>query len=172
VIFGIGIIYIIVWINFIFGTGIWVKEKCKNIAICFFNVNEYCVNVSHKIILSYWSWYSLHVILTSSFKSEYEFTNFPWHRQFYTNFLVSLKHTFLCNNAYTYVSFVLSSHLHTIKSLWMNGHWQRLIWNHWVFGLCLSSSILKNTAFWKLDSFPSWGEMVQGTDSVSCVRKS
>jgi hypothetical protein len=33
--------------------------------------------------------------------------------------------------------------------------------NYWVFGLCPSSGILKkldNTAFWKLDLFPSSGE--------------
>jgi hypothetical protein len=32
--------------------------------------------------------------------------------------------------------------------------------NYWVFGLCPSSGILKNTTFWKLDLFLSPGEGV------------
>jgi hypothetical protein len=45
-------------------------------------------------------------------------------------------------------------------------------WNdtlhYWVFGICPSSGMLKNTTFRKLDPFPSSGEGVG--DTVGCVR--
>jgi hypothetical protein len=43
--------------------------------------------------------------------------------------------------------------------------------NYWVFGLCPSSGILKNTTFRKLDLFPSSSEGVGDTCSVESVRK-
>jgi hypothetical protein len=44
--------------------------------------------------------------------------------------------------------------------------------NYWGFGLCPSSGILKNIAFWKPIVFPSSGEDVGDTYSVESVRKS
>lgn len=41
----------------------------------------------------------------------------------------------------------------------------------WVFGLCLSSGILKNTMFWKLDLFLPLGERVGDTYSVGSIDK-
>jgi hypothetical protein len=43
------------------------------------------------------------------------------------------------------------------------------LWDFWGFGLCLSSGILRNTAFRKLDLFPSSGEG-EG-DTFGSVRK-
>jgi hypothetical protein len=43
--------------------------------------------------------------------------------------------------------------------------------NYWVFGLCSSSGILKNTTFWKLVRILSSGERVGGTYSVGSIRK-
>jgi hypothetical protein len=39
-----------------------------------------------------------------------------------------------------------------------------------VFGLCLLFGVIRNT-FWKLDQFPSSGELVGDTYSVGSVRK-
>jgi hypothetical protein len=44
--------------------------------------------------------------------------------------------------------------------------------DQWVFGLFSSSCILNNTAFWKLDLFPSSGEGVGDTYSVGSIKKS
>jgi hypothetical protein len=44
--------------------------------------------------------------------------------------------------------------------------------DYWVSELCPSSSILKNTTFWKLDLFLSSGEGVGDTYSVGSTRKS
>jgi hypothetical protein len=45
--------------------------------------------------------------------------------------------------------------------------------NDWVFGLFLSSGILENTTFWKLDLFPSSGERGgEDTYSVGPLTKS
>jgi hypothetical protein len=41
----------------------------------------------------------------------------------------------------------------------------------WVFGICPSSGMLKNTTFRKLGLFPSLGDSVGGTHSVGSVRK-
>jgi hypothetical protein len=41
---------------------------------------------------------------------------------------------------------------------------------YWVFGLCPSSGSVKNTAFCKLDLFPSSGEGARDTHSVGFVR--
>jgi hypothetical protein len=46
------------------------------------------------------------------------------------------------------------------------------ILDYWVFGLCPSFGILKNTTFQKLDLFPSSAEEVGDTYSVGSVRKS
>jgi hypothetical protein len=40
-----------------------------------------------------------------------------------------------------------------------------------ILGLCPSSGVVKNTAFRKLDLFPSSGEVVGDTYPVDCVRK-
>jgi hypothetical protein len=39
-------------------------------------------------------------------------------------------------------------------------------WDYWVFGHCLFSTVLKNTAFWKPDLFPTSGEGVGDTYSL------
>jgi hypothetical protein len=44
--------------------------------------------------------------------------------------------------------------------------------NYCVFGFCPSSDILKNTAFWKIDLFPSSGEDMEDVYSVGSFRKS
>jgi hypothetical protein len=43
---------------------------------------------------------------------------------------------------------------------------------YWVSGLCPLPGILKNTAFWKLDLFPSSDEGVGDTYSVAYATKS
>jgi hypothetical protein len=44
--------------------------------------------------------------------------------------------------------------------------------DYWVFGLCISSGILKSTTLRELDLFPSSGERVGDTCSIESVRKS
>jgi hypothetical protein len=66
--------------------------------------------------------------------------------------------------------------LHTLVAVYRLSKWALTvvhnIRDYWVFGICPSSGIIKNTTFRKLNLFSSSGEGVGCTYSVGLVRES